>query len=56
MRTGSTGADMLMLVVPVVVSFGFVVFFAGGVDGFLNLIDEAIRQATVSVVSWIRSL
>ena len=56
MRTGSTNSDIMMLVVPIAVSFGLIIVIAGGVDRFMNLADIAIRDAATAAVTWMRSL
>lgn len=56
MRTGSTNSDIMMLVVPIAVSFGLIIVISGGVDKFMNLADMAIRDAASAAVTWIRSL
>lgn len=56
MRTGSTSSDIMMLVVPILVSFGLIIVISGGVEEFLSLADVAIRQATLTAVTWLRSL
>lgn len=56
MRTGSSNSDLLMLVVPIAVSFGLVIVISGGVHSFINLADIAIRDAVTAAVTWIRSL
>ena len=56
MRTGRTNSDILMLVVPIAVSFGLIIVISGGVGNFMNLVDIAIQDAATAAVSWIRSL
>ena len=48
--------DILMLFVPIAVSFGLIIVVSGGVDRFMNLADIAIRDAATAAVTWIRSL
>lgn len=56
MRTGSTNSDIMMLVVPIAVSFGVIVVMSGGVEDFLNLADAAIREGATTAATWLRSL
>ena len=56
MRTGSTSSDVMMLVVPVAVSFGLVIFMSGGLESFMTLVDVAVRQYVSTAVLWFRSL
>jgi hypothetical protein len=56
MRTGSTNSDIMMLVLPVAVSFALVIVMSGGVEEFLSLADVTIRQAATTAVTWLRSL
>jgi hypothetical protein len=56
MRTDSSNNDILMLFVPIAVSFGLIIVVSGGVDRFMNLADIAIRDAATAAVTWIRSL
>lgn len=56
MRTGSTNSDIMMLVVPMAVSFGLIIVMSGGVDDFLSLADVAIRRAALTATAWLRSL
>jgi hypothetical protein len=56
MRTGSTNSDVLMLVVPIAVSFGLIIVISGGLNNFMNLADIAIRDAATAAVNWVRSL
>ena len=56
MRTGSSNNDVLMLFVPIAVSFVLIIVISGGVDRFMNLADIAIRDAATAAVAWIRSL
>ena len=56
MRTGSTNSDVMMLVVPMAVSFGLIVVMSGGVEEFLSFADVAIREAATIAVTWLRSL
>ena len=55
MRTGSSNNDILMLFVPIAVSFGLIIVISGGMDRFMNLADIAIRETAAAAVSWIRS-
>lgn len=56
MRTGSTNSDIMMLVVPVAVSFGLVIVMSGGLDPFMTLVDVAVRQFAAAAVNWLRAL
>ena len=56
MRTGRTNSDIMMLVVPIAVSFGLIVVMSGGVEEFLNRADMAIREGATTAVTWLRSL
>ncbi|MGH8168644.1 MAG: hypothetical protein ACREQ1_15495 [Woeseiaceae bacterium] len=56
MRTGSTNSDMMMLVVPLAVSFGLVIVMSGGVDPFITLVDTTIREVAAAAVAWLRAL
>ena len=56
MKTGGSSGDILMLVVPIAVSFALIVFMSGGVDGFVIIVDTALRETAVSIGSWVRSL
>jgi hypothetical protein len=56
MRTGSTNSDIMMLVVPVAVSFGFVIVISGGLDPFMTLVDVAVRQMATAAVTWLKGL
>lgn len=56
MRTGSTNSDVMMLVVPVAVSFGLVVVMSGGVESFMSLVDMTLRQLAATAMAWLRSL
>ena len=56
MRTGSTSSDIMMLVVPVAVSFILVIVMSGGVDSFMSLVDMTIRQFASTALLWLRSL
>jgi hypothetical protein len=56
MRTGSTNSDIMMLVVPIAVSFGLIIVISGGVENFVNLAEIAIQDAASAAVTWVRSL
>ena len=55
MKTRSTNRDVLMLVVPIAVSFALFIVISGGFERFINLADIAIRDAATAAVTWIRS-
>ena len=56
MRTGSTNSDIMMLVIPVAVSFALVIVMSGGFDSFMTRVDVAIRQLAMAAVNWLRAL
>jgi hypothetical protein len=56
MRTGRTGSDSLMLVLPVGVSFALFIIVTGGPDSFLSLLDMSLRQLVSTAVTWLQSL
>ena len=56
MKTGSTNSDIMMVVIPIAVSFGLVIVISGGVEQFMSLADMAIRQVVTAAVTWLRSL
>jgi hypothetical protein len=55
MRTGSTNSDIMMLVVPLAVSFGLVILMSGGVEPFLTLVDVTVRQCVSTAALWLGS-
>ena len=42
-----------MVVVPVVLLVGFLVYMHGGVDASLRAVDTACRSAAMSVSTWL---
>ena len=46
-------SESLMVVVPVALLIGFVVYINGGVDASLRAVDTACRSAAMSVSTWL---
>jgi hypothetical protein len=56
MKPTGAGREDWLLLFPLGVSFALIVHMAGGLDGFMNIVDVAARETAGSILSVIRSL